>query len=89
MESICEFCFVCDFFFQFMSLKLIIGPDIPCSKLLHTLDQAVATDPMSVGEAVLDKSYMAQLVEVQHLRGATGGQMLVQVVQLEQPRLPG
>jgi hypothetical protein len=60
-----------------------------CSKLLHTLDQAVTTDPLSVGEAVLDKSYMAQLVEVQHHRGATGGQMLVQVVQLEQPRLPG
>lgn len=59
------------------------------SKLLHTLDQAVTTDPLSVGEAVLDKSYMAQLVEVQHHRGATGGQMLVQVVQLEQPRLPG
>ncbi|PNF16802.1 hypothetical protein B7P43_G18054 [Cryptotermes secundus] len=58
------------------------------SKLLHTLDQAVTTDPLSVGEAVLDKSYMAQLVEVQHHRGATGGQMLVQVVQLEQPRLP-
>ncbi|XP_069674723.1 integrator complex subunit 1 isoform X2 [Periplaneta americana] len=58
------------------------------SKLLHTLDEAVTTDPLSVGEAVLDKSYMAQLVEVQHHRGATGGQMLVQVVQLEQPRLP-
>lgn len=54
------------------------------SKLLHTLDQAVTTDPLSVGEAVLDKSYMAQ-----HHRGATGGLMLVQVVQLEQPRLPG
>jgi integrator complex subunit 1 len=59
------------------------------SKLLHTLDQAVTADPLSVGEAVLDKSYMAQLVEVQHHRGATGGQMLVRVVQLEQPRLPG
>jgi hypothetical protein len=59
------------------------------SKLLHRLDQAVTADPLSVGEAVLDKSYMAQLVEVQHRRGATGGQMFVQVVQLEQPRLPG
>ncbi|XP_021917589.1 integrator complex subunit 1 [Zootermopsis nevadensis] len=58
------------------------------SKLLHTLDEAVTADPLSVGEAVLDKSYMAQLVEVQHHRGATGGQMLVRVVQLEQPKLP-
>lgn len=49
----------------------------------------MTADPSSVGEAVLDKSYMAQLVEVQHHRGATGGQMLVQVVQLEQPRLLG
>jgi integrator complex subunit 1 len=59
------------------------------SKLLHTLDQAVTADPLSMGEAVLDKCYVAQLVEVQHHRGATGGQMLVCVVQLEQSRLPG
>ncbi|XP_067009610.2 integrator complex subunit 1 [Anabrus simplex] len=58
------------------------------SKLLHTLDAAVTADPLSVGEAVLDKSYMAQLVEVQHLRGAEGGQALVQVLRLEQPKLP-
>jgi integrator complex subunit 1 len=72
-----------------MSILMMMFAVYMYSKLLHTLDQAVTADPLSVGEAVLDKSYMAQLVEVQHHRGATGGQMLVQVVQLEQPRLPG
>ncbi|KAK7791007.1 hypothetical protein R5R35_007901 [Gryllus longicercus] len=58
------------------------------SKLLHTLDRAVTSDPAPVAEAVLDKSYMAQLVEVQHHRGARGGHTLVEVLHLEQPQLP-
>ncbi|XP_072761874.1 integrator complex subunit 1 [Anoplolepis gracilipes] len=58
------------------------------SKLLHTLDSGVQIDPSSVGEAVLDKTYMAQLVEVQHRRGATGGLVFVQVLQLLEPQLP-
>lgn len=58
------------------------------SKLLHTLDAGVQIDPDSVGEAVLDKTYMAQLVEVQHRRGATGGLVFVQVLELMEPQLP-
>lgn len=58
------------------------------TKLLHTLDAGVQIDPSSVGEAVLDKTYMAQLVEVQHRRGATGGLVFVQVLQLMEPQLP-
>ncbi|XP_014467728.1 PREDICTED: integrator complex subunit 1 isoform X2 [Dinoponera quadriceps] len=58
------------------------------SKLLHTLDAGVQIDPGSVGEAVLDKTYMAQLVQVQHRRGATGGLVFVQVLQLLEPQLP-
>ncbi|XP_011171982.1 integrator complex subunit 1 [Solenopsis invicta] len=58
------------------------------SKLLHTLDAGVQIDPSSVGEAVLDKTYMAQLVEVQHRRGATGGLVFVQVLLLMEPQLP-
>ncbi|XP_034943269.1 integrator complex subunit 1 isoform X2 [Chelonus insularis] len=58
------------------------------SKLLHTLDVAVQIDPASVGEAVLDKTYMAQLVKVQHRRGATGGLVFVEVLQLLEPQLP-
>lgn len=58
------------------------------SKLLHTLDAGVQIDRGSVGEAVLDKTYMAQLVQVQHRRGATGGLVFVQVLQLLEPQLP-
>ena len=43
------------------------------SKLLHCLDQAVQMDSDEMESAVVDKSYMAQLIEVQHMRGATGG----------------
>lgn len=49
------------------------------TKLLCNLDTAVTLDQSSVDEAVLDKCYMAQLVEVQHRRGATGGNIFVQV----------
>ncbi|MPC37822.1 Integrator complex subunit 1 [Portunus trituberculatus] len=46
------------------------------TKLLCALDMAVNTNDEAVAAAVLDKShktYMAQLVEVQHQRGAQGG----------------
>lgn len=58
------------------------------SKLLCNLDAAVTVNQNSVDEAVLDKCYMAQLVEVQHRRGATGGNVFVQVLQLLEPKLP-
>ncbi|XP_062945726.1 integrator complex subunit 1 isoform X1 [Cynocephalus volans] len=51
------------------------------SKLLQYLDQAVAHDPQTLEQNIMDKSksqgppdYMAHLVEVQHERGASGGQ---------------
>ncbi|XP_075421680.1 integrator complex subunit 1 isoform X2 [Ascaphus truei] len=44
------------------------------SKLLQYLDQAVSHDPTSLEQNIMDKNYMAHLVEVQHERGATGGQ---------------
>uniref|UniRef100_A0A3Q2GA51 Integrator complex subunit 1 n=1 Tax=Cyprinodon variegatus TaxID=28743 RepID=A0A3Q2GA51_CYPVA len=43
------------------------------SKLLQYLDQAVSHDPDSLEQNIMDKHYMAHLVEVQHERGATGG----------------
>ncbi|XP_056870857.1 integrator complex subunit 1 isoform X1 [Takifugu flavidus] len=43
------------------------------SKLLQYLDQAVSHDPQSLEQNIMDKHYMAHLVEVQHERGATGG----------------
>ncbi|KAJ4932091.1 hypothetical protein JOQ06_010521 [Pogonophryne albipinna] len=43
------------------------------SKLLQYLDQAVSHDTPTLEENIMDKHYMAHLVEVQHERGATGG----------------
>uniref|UniRef100_A0A3B3QNR6 Integrator complex subunit 1 n=1 Tax=Paramormyrops kingsleyae TaxID=1676925 RepID=A0A3B3QNR6_9TELE len=43
------------------------------SKLLQYLDQAVTHDPQTLEQNIMDKNYMAHLVEVQHERGATGG----------------
>ncbi|XP_062868566.1 integrator complex subunit 1 [Trichomycterus rosablanca] len=43
------------------------------SKLLQYLDQAVSHDTQALEQNIMDKNYMAQLVEVQHERGATGG----------------
>lgn len=54
------------------------------SKLLETLDRAVLTDEISVGDAVLDKAYMVQLVEVQHKRGAKGGETFARVLGLQE-----
>ncbi|XP_019493101.1 PREDICTED: integrator complex subunit 1 [Hipposideros armiger] len=44
------------------------------SKLLQHLDQAVGHDPQTLEQSIMDKNYMAHLVEVQHERGASGGQ---------------
>ncbi|XP_066544954.1 integrator complex subunit 1 [Amia ocellicauda] len=43
------------------------------SKLLQYLDQVVSHDPQTLEQNIMDKNYMAHLVEVQHERGATGG----------------
>uniref|UniRef100_A0A4W5NFU4 Integrator complex subunit 1 n=1 Tax=Hucho hucho TaxID=62062 RepID=A0A4W5NFU4_9TELE len=43
------------------------------SKLLQYLDQAVSHDSQTLEQNIMDKNYMAHLVEVQHERGATGG----------------
>lgn len=43
------------------------------SKLLQYLDQAVSHDSETLEQNIMDKNYMAHLVEVQHERGATGG----------------
>ncbi|KAM7371875.1 hypothetical protein PAMP_009079 [Pampus punctatissimus] len=43
------------------------------SKLLQYLDQTVSHDPQTLEQNIMDKHYMAHLVEVQHERGATGG----------------
>lgn len=60
-------------------------PIASMSKLLSTLDEAVMTDRAAVGEAVIDKQYMIQLVEVQHKRGAIGGETFIRVLDLQEP----
>lgn len=61
-------------------------------KLLVCLDHAMAVDPTAMSQAVVDKAYMAQLVEVQHMRGATGGhvfhQMLLAACEPETESMP-
>ncbi|XP_054283630.1 integrator complex subunit 1-like [Macrosteles quadrilineatus] len=55
-------------------------PVASMSKLLDTLDRAALTDEVSVVEAVQDKGYMIQLVEVQHQRGAEGGEIFARAL---------
>ena len=50
------------------------------SKLLLALDAAVTADPAAVASAVMNKEYMAQLVEVQHQRGAQGGHQFAAIL---------
>ena len=52
------------------------------SKLLQSLDRAIQTDYEGVNEAVMDKTYMGQLVAVQHQRGASGGQIFAEMLKL-------
>ncbi|KAF4517621.1 hypothetical protein B566_EDAN002852 [Ephemera danica] len=55
------------------------------SKLLQALDAAVDLDTDGVREAVQDKTYMVQLVQVQHYRGATGGHKFLQLLREPSP----
>ena len=52
------------------------------SKLLQALDRAIQTDYEGVKNAVMDKTYMGQLVNVQHQRGAVGGQIFAEMLGL-------
>lgn len=63
-------------------------PIASMSKLLSTLDTAVISDRLAVGEAVIDKHYMMQLVEVQHKRGAIGGETFIRVLDLQERSVP-
>lgn len=55
---------------------------------METLDRAVVDDQDAVGDAVMDKAYMVQLVDVQHRRGATGGKTFAKVLGLQEPPRP-
>ena len=53
------------------------------SKLLSALDSAAVSDLSGVSEAVMDKTYMGQLVAVQHRRGASGGKTFAEGLHLD------
>ncbi|KAL4240200.1 Integrator complex subunit 1 [Mactra antiquata] len=60
------------------------------SKLLQCLDNAVTMDVISIEQSGIDKTYMAQVIEVQHKRGAIGGDKFYSLItdgkQLEQSK---
>ena len=57
-------------------------PVASMSKLLQKLDRAVQSDYDGVINAVHDRSYMGQLVAVQHQRGASGGRTFADLLNL-------
>ncbi len=59
------------------------------SKLLECLDSAVDEDSSGMEASVVDKGYMAQLIEVQHMRGATGGQKFHALLKAGAEKQPG
>lgn len=62
-------------------------PVVSISKLLQTLDKATLGDSKLVVDSVLDKNYMIQLVEVQNRRGAIGGEIFVQALEMQAPHV--
>lgn len=57
------------------------------TKLLQTLDCVTLLDSKLVVDAVLDKNYMIQLVEVQNRRGAMCGQTFVKALEMQMPNI--
>ena len=57
-------------------------PVASMTKLLNALDKAVECEFAGVSKAVMDKTYMGQLVMVQHDRGATGGKIFADKLKL-------
>ncbi|GFS14002.1 integrator complex subunit 1, partial [Elysia marginata] len=51
------------------------------SRLLTSLDQAVADEPGLIAQVVSDAGYMANLIEIQHQRGAKGGHRFYKLLQ--------
>lgn len=50
------------------------------TSLLACLDKSVISDPGQLEESVEDKQYMAQLIEIQHMRGAKGGEVFYKLL---------
>ncbi|XP_060071544.1 integrator complex subunit 1-like [Ylistrum balloti] len=59
-------------------------PVASMGRLLHCLD-GLAMDPSILEQAVEDKAYMAQLIDIQHMRGAQGGNMFRKLLTTQAP----
>lgn len=58
--------------------------------MLHSLDAGAQVDPEALKQAVVDKSYMCQLVDVQQQRGAVGGNTFVEILtEFKEPEYDG
>lgn len=58
------------------------------SRLFTCLDKAVSADAGLIEEAVEDKAYMAQLIEIQHMRGVVGGDIFYKLLTKSLPPKP-
>lgn len=58
------------------------------SRLFTCLDKAVSADAGLIEEAVEDKAYMAQLIEIQHMRGVLGGDIFYKLLTKSLPPKP-
>lgn len=52
-------------------------PKVSMGKLLALLDSAVVQDTAKISEAIMDRSYLAQFIEIQQLRGAKNGHIAI------------
>ena len=57
------------------------------NKLLHHLDASFENNKSELLRLVLDKNYMAELIEVQHMRGAIGGEKFYKMLTGGQQKL--
>ncbi|GAB1607705.1 integrator complex subunit 1 [Argonauta hians] len=55
------------------------------SKLLKYLDHAVDMDCLMLDQAGVDKCYLAQLIDIQHTRGAEGGHIFLKLLKENSP----
>ncbi|XP_033752257.1 integrator complex subunit 1-like [Pecten maximus] len=60
-------------------------PVASMGRLLRCLDGLVAMDPSILEQAVEDKAYMAQLIDIQHMRGAQGGNVFRKLLTSQAP----
>lgn len=56
------------------------------SKLLALLDSAVVQDTEKINEAIMNRAYLAQFIEIQQLRGAKNGHIAMKYLRSLEPR---